>query len=99
MSEISVAKIFDLGGRVAVVTGAGSGIGREPARVLAAAGATVTVADLNDEGAAQTVRTIEEAGGKAVAVKTDIGSEASVAGLFDTVRNRFGRLDVLVNNA
>jgi NAD(P)-dependent dehydrogenase (short-subunit alcohol dehydrogenase family) len=99
MSTLNVASLFNLDGRVALVTGAGSGIGRETALLLASAGALVVVADLNEAGARQTVEQIEQASGKGVAVNVDIGDEASIVAMFDAVHDRFGRLDVLVNNA
>lgn len=99
MSSLSVESLFNLGGRVALVTGAGSGIGRETALLLASAGAIVVAADLNEEGAQQTVAQIETAAGKSIALKVDIGDEASIVAMFEAVHTRLGRLDVLVNNA
>lgn len=77
-------------GRVALVTGGGSGIGRNTARALAAEGATVVVAGRDKS-------TLEETGG--MAIVADVTVEEEVAALVDSVRERFGRLDVAVNNA
>jgi NAD(P)-dependent dehydrogenase (short-subunit alcohol dehydrogenase family) len=99
VSSLKVESLFNLGGRVALVTGAGSGIGRETALLLASAGAIVVAADLNEEGAQQTVAQIEKAAGKSIAVRVDIGDEASIVAMFEAVHARLGRLDVLVNNA
>jgi 3-oxoacyl-[acyl-carrier protein] reductase len=82
-----------------IVTGAGQGIGREYARQFAAAGAIPIIADVNAEAAASVVSEIEDAGGTALAVATDVGDAASVQALVDAVLERFGRIDVLVNNA
>jgi len=95
----SVASLFSLDQKVAVVTGAGSGIGRETALLLASAGAAVVAADLNEEAAQQTVKQIESASGKAIAVKVDIGDESSILSMYETVQAKLGRLDILVNNA
>jgi NAD(P)-dependent dehydrogenase (short-subunit alcohol dehydrogenase family) len=84
---------------LAVVTGAAGGIGRGYAEALASDGHIVVVADLNDEGAAETVDLIRGAGGEAEAWHTDIADPASCAALADYLRERFGRLDILVNNA
>jgi NAD(P)-dependent dehydrogenase (short-subunit alcohol dehydrogenase family) len=86
-------------GKVAVVTGAGSGIGRESARTLAAAGASVTVADINLAGAQDTVAMIEDAGGHALAVEADVGDEQSVAAMVERTVTHFGALHLLHNNA
>jgi 3-oxoacyl-[acyl-carrier protein] reductase len=86
-------------GRVAIVTGAGQGIGREYARGLADHGAQVVVADLNDEGAAETVALIEKDGGSALGVQLDVSDSDSVGRGFDTIRARFDAVHILVNNA
>ena len=97
-----------LDGRVAIVTGAGRGIGRSVARLLASQGAAVVVADLgvamdgsgHDIGpAAEVVEEITAAGGKAIASGADISDFAAAEGLIGTAIEQFGRLDVLVNVA
>jgi 2-hydroxycyclohexanecarboxyl-CoA dehydrogenase len=85
-----------LDGKVAIVTGAGQGIGRGIAEKLAAEGATVVAADINEVTAKQTV---EEVGGDAVGVRVDVTSRPEVSAMVDQVLGRFGRIDVLVNNA
>jgi 3-oxoacyl-[acyl-carrier protein] reductase len=84
---------------VAVVTGAASGIGRGYAEALAADGHAIVAADVNDEGALDTVELIRRAGGSAEALHTDIADPTSCASAADFLRKRFGRLDILVNNA
>ncbi|MBL8568248.1 MAG: SDR family oxidoreductase [Phreatobacter sp.] len=83
--------------RIAVVTGAGSGIGRASALALARAGYAVVIAGRRKDELDKTVTMA--AGGTVVAVPTDVSDEASVAALFKTVKDRFGRIDVLFNNA
>ncbi|MGL4285450.1 MAG: SDR family oxidoreductase [Phreatobacter sp.] len=83
--------------KIAVVTGAGSGIGRASALGLAAAGYAVVVAGRRKEELEKTVAAAT--GGPVVAVATDVADEASVAALFKAVKDRFGRIDVLFNNA
>ncbi len=89
----------DMTGKVALVTGGGSGIGRASALEFAARGAAVMAADFNLEGAQETARQIEAAGGKAAAVKVDVSNEASVKAMVAEAVGAFGRLDYLVNNA
>jgi NAD(P)-dependent dehydrogenase (short-subunit alcohol dehydrogenase family) len=86
-------------GRVAVVTGAASGIGRALAEAFAAAGSAVVVADLNDEEAEVVSQGIQNRGGVAVAVKVDVSDAAAVDRLAATTLERFERVDVLCNNA
>lgn len=86
-------------GRSVIVTGAGSGIGRATALAFAARGARVVVADLNAEGAAAVVGEIEAAGGTAVAVTGDLSEQEVVDRVTATAVERFGGVDVLVNNA
>jgi NAD(P)-dependent dehydrogenase (short-subunit alcohol dehydrogenase family) len=86
-------------GRVAIVVGSGSGIGEATAKRLASEGASVAVADVNDGGAERVAAEIRDAGGLAVAEHVDIGDEALVASAIDRVADRWGRIDVLHNNA
>ncbi|MFC8347417.1 SDR family NAD(P)-dependent oxidoreductase [Streptomyces sp. NPDC057280] len=88
-----------LDGRSVIVTGAGSGIGRAAALAFAAEGSKVVVADLNAETAEKVVSEIEEAGGTAVAVTGDLSEQAVVDRVTATAVERFGGVDVLVNNA
>ncbi|RIQ18665.1 3-hydroxybutyrate dehydrogenase [Bordetella avium] len=89
----------NLNGKVAVVTGAASGIGKEIARVLAGAGAAVAIADLNLEGANTAAREISQTGGKAMGIAMDVTSENSVNEGMDKVAADYGSIDILVSNA
>ncbi|MBI4593299.1 MAG: glucose 1-dehydrogenase [Candidatus Rokubacteria bacterium] len=91
--------MFDLKGRVAVVTGGNGGIGLGMARGLAQAGARIVVAARNQAKSRAAVAALEGLGAEAVALAVDVADEASVAGLVQAVGDRWGRLDVLVNNA
>ena len=91
--------MHDLAGMVAVVSGAAKGIGRACAERLAAAGASVIVADLREDEGAATVRSIVENGGKAEFLPLDVTSEDSWIALAAHVDKSHGKLDVLVNNA
>jgi len=90
---------FDLKGRVAVVTGGNGGIGLGMARGMAAAGAAIVVAGRNREKSARAVTELEGLGAQAVAIEVDVTDEASVNALIHASAERWGRLDVLVNNA
>jgi 3-oxoacyl-[acyl-carrier protein] reductase len=91
--------MFSLKDKVAVVTGASQGIGRETSLVLAAAGAKVAVAARNEEKLKALVSEIVAAGGTALAVKMDVADAEQVKSGFKQVIEKFGRLDILVNNA
>lgn len=88
-----------LAGKVAVVTGAASGIGRATALAMSAAGAQVALADVSVEAGAQLAAEIEAGGGEALFVETDVAVGEAVERLFDRVIARWGRLDCAFNNA
>lgn len=102
MNPVTAAPRLSMSNKVCVVTGGSSGIGRAIAQHLAANGASVIVADLTTEvieGGKATVELITEAGHQAVFATTDVADSEQVDALIDDVVARFGRLDVLVNNA
>ena len=92
-------KLFDLGGKVAIVTGGNGGIGLGMARGLAAAGAAVVVAGRNAEKNAAAVAELKELGARAVAIAHEATSDQSSEELIAATVKEFGRLDILVNNA
>ena len=91
--------MFDLTGRVAVVTGGNGGIGLGMAQGLASAGAAVVIAGRNMEKSNAAVKGLEEKGAKALAVEVDVTDEAAVGKMVAATLAKFGRLDILVNNA
>ncbi len=91
-----MGEAFSMDGRVAIVTGGAGGIGSATARLLAKRGARVAVADLDLERAEAVAKDI---GGQALAVRLDLEDEASIIAMINQVAGRFGRLDVLDNNA
>jgi len=88
-----------LKGKVALITGAGMGMGREAAILFAEEGGKIVVCDINKQAADETVTLVEEAGGQAVAVAGDVAVEEGVKKMVDTGGERFGALHVLYNNA
>jgi 2-hydroxycyclohexanecarboxyl-CoA dehydrogenase len=88
-----------LNGRVAIVTGGGSGIGRAIAIRLAEDTAKIAIWDINAEGAAETARLIEEAGGTAIAIEADCSDKAAIHAAAEQTRAKLGPVAILVNNA
>jgi NAD(P)-dependent dehydrogenase (short-subunit alcohol dehydrogenase family) len=91
--------VFELSGKIAVVTGAGSGIGAAIATLFARQRAHVIVLDVDDAAAARTVKAISDEGGVAEARRCDVSSASSVASVFGALDAAHGRIDILVNNA
>ncbi|MDE6267579.1 MAG: glucose 1-dehydrogenase [Muribaculaceae bacterium] len=96
---MNTESLFDLTGKVAVVTGGGDGIGRGSCEILAAAGASVVVSDISLEKAQQVADGIVGAGGKAVAVACNVLLEDDLTNLIDSAVKAFGTVNILVNNA
>src|SRR3984893_13237952 len=95
-SELLGGEMGRLDGKVALITGAGSGMGRVAARAFVREGARVVAADVNDKAVHETVASLQ---GQAVAVIGDVTRDADVAVFVETAAGHFGKLDVLYNNA
>lgn len=91
-------QFFNLKDRVAVVTGSGSGIGRATSEMLARAGASIVVAEINQETAGETLDIITKLGTKAIVVPTDVTDEQSVDNTLEAALSAFDQVDILVNN-
>jgi NAD(P)-dependent dehydrogenase (short-subunit alcohol dehydrogenase family) len=88
-----------LSNKIALITGAGSGIGRESALLFAKEGAAVVVCDLNEVSAAETVTLIKATGGEATSVRSDVSKAADVQAMIATAETHYGQLNILFNNA
>jgi NAD(P)-dependent dehydrogenase (short-subunit alcohol dehydrogenase family) len=96
---MSKTHLFDLDGKIAFVSGASRGIGEAIAKLLARQGAQVIVSSRRIDGCQAVVEAITAEGGKATAIACHIGEMAQIQDVFAQIRERFGRLDILVNNA
>lgn len=96
-SQLQVRQRFS--GRVVIVTGSASGIGRETALAFAREGAQVVVADIDPDGASGTLAEVDDAGGQATVCRVDVSDDESVREMVDLAVHTYGRLDVLHNNA
>lgn len=90
---------MQLDGKIALITGGSSGIGRETAVLFAQHGASLAIADLNPEGGQETIQMIRKAGGTAVFIQTDVAQAAQVENMVNEVVGQYGRLDIAFNNA
>lgn len=91
--------VIEFGGRVAIVTGAGAGLGRAHALGLASRGAAVVVNDRSAQAAERVVAEIEEAGGRAIGASADVTDFNQISAMVDVTMSKWGRVDILVNNA
>src|SRR5512139_3434092 len=96
---MKAAEMFDLRGRVALVTGASSGLGQQFARALADNGAAVALVARRADRLLDLQQEIELAGGKAMAIEADVTDRAAMLAAFDTAEKAFGTVTILVNNA
>lgn len=92
-------KMFNLNGYISIVTGAAQGLGKYMAKALAQAGSNVIIPDINLEKAAESSEVISKEGVKTLAVKMDVTNMDDIQKMIDKVLNKFGRIDVLINNA
>lgn len=99
MTVITARPVFDLAGRVALVTGASSGLGERFASILAASGAAVVLAARRTDRLEQTCVAIRAAGGRAIAVAMDVADEASTIAAYDVAEKAFGPVDTIIANA
>jgi NAD(P)-dependent dehydrogenase (short-subunit alcohol dehydrogenase family) len=90
---------MDINNKVAVITGGGSGIGRAAAQRLAKEGAAIVIADLDEKGGAESVKLIETGGGRAMFIRADVTKESDARAMLETAVAKFGRVDILHNNA
>ena len=91
--------LFDLGGKVAIVTGGNGGIGLGMAQGLAEAGADIAIVGRNEAKSAAAVAELKQAGARAISVTADVADKAAVTAMVERVRRELGRIDILVNNA
>jgi 3-oxoacyl-[acyl-carrier protein] reductase len=97
--DAEIANAFSLEGRVAVITGAASGLGREAARIFASAGASLVLADIDTTGVAATAALVRKAGGRAVARETDVSDRGAMDSLAEAAVREMGGLDIWINSA
>ncbi|MEN6299228.1 MAG: SDR family NAD(P)-dependent oxidoreductase, partial [Anaerolineaceae bacterium] len=95
----NLPKLFDLTGRIALVTGGAGLLGAEFCHTLAEAGAAVVVADIDERAAGKVTDTIDSRGGKAIPIAVDVTNSLSVEKMMDAALHAFSRLDILVNCA
>src|SRR5580765_5896245 len=93
------AELFDLSGKVAIVTGGNGGIGLGMARGLAHAGASIAIVGRNEAKSAAAVAELKATGATAIPIAVDVTDKAAVAAMVERVRREFGRIDILINNA